>query len=667
MKETEFTKEDIEGAIGNLLEGDLQSRLTELKDRMPDQTDLVVKFTELDKYNPDMATFFLEWPDQFMRFANGKLRDLSGCESAKIRFTELPSDCAIPIRKLRQKDIQKFVALHGIIRSASEVRQRMTVLVQQCNRCGARHNTPIDGDVIVEQKSCPRNAGGCDRDNCLDVVLEACSFVDSQDIELQESPEGMHGGAQPEALKIRLEGDLTKDAVRVMPGDRVILNGIIKTVQTKKHSTTFLMTLGVNSLEYIEHGFDDIQITQEEIEQFKLLALDPKLVEDFAKTLAPSIKGYPKEKQAFILQLFGGQSMELKDGTRTRGEIHIFLLGDPGVAKTVMLRSIDNIAPRVVFAQGGGTSRAGLTATVERDEATGKWALRAGAVVLADGGTFILDEIDKIPKDDLASMHEAMESGSVSIAKAGITATLHTRCSVLGAANPKHGRFVMEEPFASQTDLPPSLLSRFDLIFVMRDIVEAKKDKDIADHIGDRRGGEVNGIKYDSETVRKYIAYARSLNIKLKHDIESKAMISDYYVSMRKKGAAATGAIAITARQIEGIYRLAEANARAHLQDRVTVRDAKIAIEITAHCLNLLAIDEHGNYDADRIFGDTTHAQRSVYETVKKILAWNQDGLTMDELQAAAKDIPERDVKQALERLERMNETYIFKGKIKLV
>ena len=301
---------------------------------------------------------------------------------------------------------------------------------------------------------------------------------------MQESPEGLRGGEQPQTLDIDVTDDLSG---MVAPGDRVVINGILRSMQRvvkgEKH-TVFDIFLECNSIEIAEKEFEEVEIDEKAEDEIKKLSCDPMIYRMVTHSIAPTIYGNEDVKEAITLQLFGGIAKEMPDGTHLRGDIHVLLIGDPGIAKSQLLRYVVKCSPRAIYTSGQSSTSAGLTATAVKDEfGEGRWTLEAGALVLADMGIAAVDEMDKMQKEDRSALHEAMEQQSISVAKAGITATLKSRCALLGAANPKYGRFDMYGDIADQINMPPSLLSRFDLIFIMTDQPEQKRDLAIAEHI----------------------------------------------------------------------------------------------------------------------------------------------------------------------------------------
>ncbi len=311
--------------------------------------------------------------------------------------------------------------------------------------------------------------------------------------------------------------------------------------------------------------------------------------------------------------MFGGTpDKKLVDGAPIRSDIHMLLIGDPGSAKTRLLQSVTSLVPKGIYVSGKSTTSAGLTAAAEKDEfAEGGWVLKAGALVLGSGGEVSIDEFDKVSDEDKSSLLEAMESQTISVAKAGIVARFNTKTSILAAANPKYGRFDPNSYPADQFDIPPTLLSRFDLIFPIKDTLDEEKDRQIASHIllqHTAAGAQLADMEtyeqvetppLNQDLLRKYVAYAKK-NIRPRLNDEASKKISDYYVELRKIGIK-QGATPITPRQIEGLVRLAEASSKSRLSSIIEERDAQLGISLFEYMLNTLAVDRGGRKDIDAL------------------------------------------------------------------
>ncbi|HDS63314.1 MAG TPA: minichromosome maintenance protein MCM [Methanofollis liminatans] len=560
--------------------------------------------------------------------------------SIHIRFTNLTRKTAI--RDIRSNQINTFVSVEGILRKTTEVRPRVTSAVFKCLECG--QITPPYPQKYGKFQEPFRLCATCQKKTPLELVPEKSDFVDAQKLRIQESPEGLRGGEQPQTLDVDVTDDLTGDSA---PGDRVIINGILRSFQRVNagtKSTLFDIYLECNAIEVAEKEFEEVNISEEDEAAIRELSRDPKIYSKIPRSIAPTIYGNDDVKEAVALQLFGGIPKEMPDGSRLRGDIHVLLVGDPGIAKSQLLRYIVQLSPRGIYTSGKSSTSAGLTATAVKDDfGDGRWTLEAGALVLADMGMAAVDELDKMDKEDRSSLHEAMEQQSISVAKAGITATLRSRCALLGAANPKMGRFDEYAPIAEQINMPPSLLSRFDLIFIMTDKPDSARDMAIADHIlkahsvGEliekRKRMPMEGVTdeyiqrelkpvtpdIDPLLFRKYIAYAKR-NCFPTIQPEAREKLRDYYLSLRNL-ADANKPVPVTARQLEALVRLGEASARVRLSPTIELADADRVIKIVDTCLRQVAYDaESGSFDIDKWTTGVSKRQRDIIRTVKEII-----------------------------------------------
>ena len=507
----------------------------------------------------------------------------------------------VEISGLRKEHLYRTVKLRGLVRKATPVRPRMEIGNFECDWERHRNSFIQDFFTIKEPTRC--TSEGC---KCTDFKLrdDLSQYIDSQKIEIQEFPEDLPPGAQPERLSAYFESSL---AHKVQPGDRVALVGIIKPkaqFQGRRQKSEFDIYLYAHSIDEKVGEDEDVEPTPAELIEIKELSLREDISNRIRDSIAPTIFGMEWEKSALALQQFGGVDKELPDGTRIRGDIHMLMMGDPGLAKSQLLRSASRIAPRGVMATGKSTSAAGLTAAAVRDEfGEGRWSLEAGTLVLASGGIACIDEIDKMSEEDRSAMHEAMEQQTISIAKAGINAQLKSKCSVLAAANPRRSRFDMTMPLPPQVNMPVSLLSRFDVFFIITDAPDPDRDKLLADRILEsHRAGEAltPGQVPEEETTRNlegpidtrllrlYITYARRLRPIMSHQAQTR--IKEYYTRLRSVYHNLDDqdkTMPITPRQLESIIRLAEANAKMYLSETVDVRHAESAIELMDLFLNV--------------------------------------------------------------------------------
>ena len=611
---------DLPARWTSLLQDKYSEAVHNLAKMWPDDRSLDVSYREVEGYDHEFAQDILTNPEHHFLAANQALRQFlldagEGNIMPFVRIVHLPSDQVRTVSQLRADDIGMLIAIDAVTTKISGVRPRLYTAVFECVACGhsMELNQPNEQELI-EPLECSQIDGGCGRPKRQTRFLlqqQASFLINSQFIELQELPEQMKGGIQPERIICIGEQDL---AGRLNPGDRVKANGVLFIRSQRKggkDTPVFDIFLRIHSLERQNIPLEEISISEEEENEIKEIARDPQVYDVLTNSIAPSIFGMERIKESLMLQLFGGEAQVNEDGTRNRGDIHILLMGDPGVAKSQLLHYMSTISPRGRFASGQSASAAGLTAAAVQDAAAdGRWTLEAGALVLADLGLAAIDEFDKMNTADRSSMHEAMEQQSISISKAGINASLRTRCAVLAAANPTSGRFepVSDVPFTSQINLAPPLISRFDIIWLMTDTPDELSDEKIAKHIIQNRSKgksellvsdgtiphpsrdaaskktavKVNG-KYEilpREVLRKYVAFSKR-NFHPKLNDEARAHIVAYYVKTRKQGGDSSDSVAITARSLEALSRLAEASARIGLDDIANVEDAQRAVRLT--------------------------------------------------------------------------------------
>jgi len=688
----EYTPEDLVAIWEEFLGGaERRHQVSAIADLYPDVRSIYVDFADIEKYDPDLANYALAKPTVSVGAAEDAVKRMVSHALTNpfvhFRIKGLPRDSRIEIRKLRAKHLGAFISVEGLVRKATEVRPKVTTAEFECMRCHHRLTIEQEGMQFREPLECPKDEGGCGRgtgSTRFKLLSDPSTFVDTQKIEIQEPPEGLRGGAQPERLVAYIEDDITG---KISPGDRVILNGILRSQQKggQVKSTLFEIHMDLNSIEYMEHEYEEIVITAEDEVRIREFAKSPDVMDTIIKSISPTIYGYDQEKEALALQLFGGVPKTMDDGTRIRGDIHIALIGDPGTAKSQILRYMALLAPRGIYTSGKASSAAGLTAAAVKDEfGEGRWTLEAGALVLADKGLACIDELDKMNDQDRSAIHESLEQGTISVAKAGITATLQSRCAVLGAANPKYGRFDENRNIADQIDLPPALLSRFDAIFTMTDRPEEKADLSVAAHIlrAHRRGEvklhespesitevDVAEIMRDSEGLvpamdrdflRKYVAYSRRLTPIMSD--EAMHTLQGYYISIRKTGEGEEASVPITARQLEALIRMSEASARARLSPIVNSDDASRAIKIVNYYLSRVA-SEGGRFDIDLIATGTSRSQREHIYVLRSLIQQLSDerrGVSAEELiqKATSENISEDRVRALLKRLSDAGEIY---------
>jgi len=667
-----------------------RNEIGELAQKYPsDKKSLFVDWQDLYRFDPDLADDFKSQPEQLQEYAEEALRlyDLPvdvKLGQAHVRIVNLPD--ATDIRNIRADHRGSLISVQGIVRKATEVRPKVTTAAFECQRCGTLSRIPQSTGDFQEPHECQ----GCERQGPFRINFDQSEFIDAQKIRVQESPEGLRGGETPQSIDVNIEDDITGD---VTAGDHVRVAGILKLDQREQgNEKTAMFDTYMTGLSVVieDEQFEDMEITDEDKKEIVELSNEPDIYEQMVGAIAPSIYGYDEEKLAMALQLFSGVSKSLPDGSRIRGDLHMLLIGDPGTGKSQMISYIQQIAPRSVYTSGKGSSAAGLTAAAVRDDFGDgqQWTLEAGALVLADQGIAAVDELDKMNADDRSAMHEALEQQSISISKAGINATLKSRCSLLGAANPKYGRFDQYEPIGEQIDLEPALISRFDLIFTVTDDPDEEKDRELADYIlKTNYAGELHTHRQnnatpnfsqeevetvtdevdptiDPELLRKYIAHSKR-NCFPTMTEEAKAKIRQFYVDLRSKGQDEDAPVPVTARKIEALIRLAEASARVRLSDTVEERDAERVIEIVRSCLQDIGVDpETGELDADVVETGTSKSQRDRIQNIKGIIgdieSEYDEGAPIDVVLERAEEvgIEESKAEHEIEKLKQKGEVY---------
>jgi replicative DNA helicase Mcm len=624
----ETTEEGLKNSLERFFTAYYQDTLERLVMRYPEQRSLEIDYWDLDRFDPELADDLSRDPDRVIPIAESILRDFSPDEERiKLRIRNLPEK--IPIREIRSSHIGKLISIEGLVKRCTEVRPKVSTALFRCDSCTELIRVEQEGFNFKEPAICPT----CNRKGSFTFIPNRSIFSDFQKLEIQENPEELRGGEQPQTIALYVEGDLSG---MVWPGDRVVANGVIHTKQRSYGMAKlreFDLFMDCINISPEERGYEELAISDADVERIIELSKEKSIVETIIASISPTIYGMREEKEGLAIQLFGGVPKRMPDGTRIRGDVHILIVGDPGTAKSQLLMYMGELAPRGIYTSGKGSSSAGLTAAAVKDEfGEGRWSLEAGALVLGDRGLVCIDEIDKMRPEDRSSMHEAMEQQRISIAKAGITATLPARCAMLGAANPKYGRFDADVPISEQINLSPTLLSRFDLIMLIRDLPNRESDTLMAEHIlkAHRLGEEmVLGREVEEadsytpqigrELLKKYVAYARR-NSSPVLSKEAEEKLKEYYLALRGK-ASTDSPLPITARQLEAFVRISEASARMRLSHTVTEEDADRAIRLIEHTLNQIALDqETGMFDIDIIATGTPHSQKSKMLTVRKII-----------------------------------------------
>jgi replicative DNA helicase Mcm len=589
------------------------------------ETNVSVSFIDIAQTSQDIATTLINNPNFVLTSvlntaAREQMRrenpDYANLEDLKVRVYDLLDTTAM--RQINSALIRKFVMVKGIVMRAGFTHPRVTQAMYKCRRCGSEFIEPqLDTNTLFLKKPVECRAPDCGRDGPFDFIEEESEYVDEQDIWIQESPEELPPGDIPRTLHLKLRNDLVD---YTHPGDDISVVGIVKSMAKRVKGGTmnvFETFVEVNSVKIL--GKEPEAIADPcDLARINELSQDPQIITKIVESIAPSIFGGSHIKEAIMYLLFGGVDQTLAD-MKIRGEMNILLIGDPGTAKTQTLRYVAKLAPRGLFTSGGGVTGVGLTAAVVKDPDTGTLGLEAGALVLADKGVCCIDELDKMHDNDRDKIHETLEQRTVSIAKGGIIATMNARCAVLAAGNPVMGRYNRDLNFVENISLPIALISRFDLIFLLLDIPNEKRDAETGAHIlGLHNRHRNETVPIDMRLLRKYITYARQ-QVTPVLSPEATKKILDFYLKMRKtSGNSNEVTIILGARQLEALVRISEARARACLRANVTSEDAEAAIKLVMRSLKEVGVDvETGKIDIDML---NTGKPKSVRDKISCVL-----------------------------------------------
>ncbi len=678
--------EDLVSSFKDFFASDeMRDYLQECVSQYPEKKSVEVDYSDLQKYSPKIADLLLSNPDAVVRAAESAVEAVAQTLpnppekekkfSPHVRFYNLPPvrGVEVEVQQLGAEHLNKLSRVEGVVNWITVIKPLMKTALWECVHCGLTTKTKSEKNVVKQ----PPALCSCGRRDSFKLVAESSEFNNLQRGELQDPVEKLRGSTPASDVELWLEDDLVN---KITPGERVIVTGVLRLRPERdrsgKASSVYAKFLDVMHVQKSEREFEELTVTKEEEEKIIALSKNPKLFELLTQSIAPSIYGYDELKQAIALQLFGGTPGKVQpDGEKIRSDLHILLVGDPGTAKSSILEYVNLIAPKSVLVSGGSASGVGLTAAAERDKEGEGWILKAGALVLANGGVAIIDEFDKMNEEDRGAMHQGMEQQLISIAKAGIVTQFPSRTAVLAAANPKFGRFDPTQPPSQQFDISPALMSRFDLIFAIRDVLDETRDRKMADHIllghrvaSDKKAAEA--LPRDSPILpaieqgflQKYVAYARKNVFPVLTD-EASEKIKDFYVSLRKMGAK-QNTFPITARQIESIIRLAEASAKARLSQRVEAQDADRAITLVNHVLNEVFVDrETGKIDSDVIYVGQPKSKVDKLRTMLEVISSLEKKLDLVPIEDVVKEansvgIDEHYARQLIEILQRQGDLY---------
>lgn len=568
-------------------------------------TSVTVDYIDFDSFSPTLAKDITHHPDEmFSAFSEAVTSILLEIhpdyaheikEHVKVRIGNYAVQKGL--RDISADVINKLLGVSGMVVRSSEVKPLGKRLAYRCLNCSQISFSQLKGLSLKKPIRCTSCA-----EKELEMDVENSLFIDFQLVRLQELPEDLPAGQLPHYIEVTILGDLV-DQCR--PGDRIMLTGIIRIDQepsfggtsASQKTSLFRLRMEGNNIEYLggragdkkTRSMERISISAEDERQILMLSKKPDIYDKLVSSFAPHVFGHEVIKESILLLIVGSVTKKLDDGSTRRGDINVLLVGDPGTAKSEMLKFAAKVAPRGLYTSGRGSTAAGLTAAVVRDK-SGIMMLEAGAVVLGDQGLVCIDEFDKIKAEDRSALHEVMEQQTCSVAKGGIVATLNARTSILSAANPMYGKYDPYKNITENVNLPIPLLTRFDLVYVIRDLPEKDKDSRIASHIleihKDVQKSSQGAINID--LFGKYLAFAKQI-VEPELTREAINIIRDYYMKMRNVDS--DSMITVTPRQLEGLVRLSTARARLLLKDKVEQEDAERALFLVQRMLETAGVD----------------------------------------------------------------------------
>ena len=543
----------------------------EVAARSPDLI-IIIDFYDLYIFDPEIGMMLIKNPDKGFEAIRAYLRpvvDFNGNPiEKKIRIVNLTE--TTNLRSINEENIGQLIQVEGIITAVSIPEPEPIIAAFICSRCGEVLLESQDGFTLRSPKKC--TGPKCHNRNFSpdDIDRKLSTYRYLQRIEVQERPEELPPGEIPESLTVQLQDDLIR---MVSPGDRAKIVGVFEAVPLKPRKLDYTKILISNSV-IVENKDFDIDITEEELKQFKEISESPNTVERIVNSFAPSIYGWGHIKEVLMLSIFGGVAKN-KNDSDVRGNINVLMLGDPGTAKSQLLRYCHKVSHRSVFSTGRGVTGVGLTAALVRENE--RFVLRAGSMALADMGICCIDEGEKMKKEDRDSIHTPMEQQIIPIQKGGLNTTLNARCATLMAVNPTEGRYNQYKTIPENIkDFPESLLSRFDFIFVMPDIINEKNDLQIANRILQLET-KPQKDKIPFAILKKYIIYSKRFNPTIPPEVSE--YLREQFLEKRKVQNNTSG-LQVSWRQLESLERACEARSRAHHRETVTMQDAEATIKL---------------------------------------------------------------------------------------
>lgn len=601
--------------------------IRQLAQRYPnEQRSIYVDWPDLYRFDPDLADDYIVHPDQLQQYAKEALRlydlpiDIS-LSGANVRIRNISETDCRDIGDVRSRDVNRLIGITGTVDSIEQVQSTLEVAAFECQLCGTLNRIP---QSLYGENNEPHECQGCERSGKFRVNVSKSNFIDTQTIYVEQRPPGVGTDDDRDVITVKIEDDLVDE---VVPGDRIDVFGIARYTEKITNSTASVPDKYIEASAITEASQYPLNIDDADKQEIIRLSEIDSIYDAIIDSIAPTVHGYEREKLGLALQLFSGVTKELPDGSRIRGDIHIAILGDPGVAKSQLARYAARVAPRSVHVSGTNTTKVGLTAAAKRTSNSSKtWTFEAGALPKAHHGICCVDNITDLQIEDHRTLHDVLEEQVVEASKGSSTVSIPASASLLAVGNPKFGRFDPYEPIDEQLSLEPGLVSQLDLLFVLMDQPGGDQDEKIAESILQTNyAGELNtqqaeldivGVSesevgkqldevaptIDPELLQKYIAYSRT-NCYPRLTDEAHKLIKEFYVEIRSFGVDEDRPVSVSARKLEGFVRLAEASARIRLSDTVDLSDAERVIELARSCFKDIGIDSQsgksGKYQED--------------------------------------------------------------------
>lgn len=606
------TEEKIYDFLDKCYRAELAHKVTLNKDH------LVIDYLTLAKEDASLAELFLERPEDFLRFAERAVRFHADGDVRRftIRVKNVSNAARVQISLIRNNHIGKVVLVDCMVKIKSDVRPQITQAKYECPGCG------VVMDAFISNTVSPPTRCSCGRKGNFKQV--STELTDAFSMVVEEPSEMAKGGVRLSRIKVLCKDDLSNPEVegRVFQGCRVELCGILKQAPSVKNklSADLDIFIEANYIRVINDTYNDVEVSERDLVLIREIAACPDRMRILSEHIYSTIHGYDKEKCGLILSLFGG-SGGVRNNKNVRGDSHCLLVGSTGSAKSDLLALSKKFCVKAMFESGKGVSGVGITASVVKDELLGGWSLEAGVLPLCNNGYAFIDELDKVADEDKQALHEALEQQSVTISKANIHATLLAKTTVIAAANPKYGVYTNLETVYKQIMLPPTLINRFDLIFIFEKLVGEENNQHIAEKILDRFSSSPEcSKKYDDSIIVKYIAFAKRLKPTLGDDI--KGEIAKWYgwVMMKSEESDRSlghNAFPISPRILEGVIRLAQAHAKARLSSKIELEDFEFAKALKNYELSKIAFEpETGRVDVSIIESGVSRNQASIAQGV---------------------------------------------------